>query len=71
MKCSIGRLLCVAFLSTTAIAAAAPPADRTSAADAPDTKISVVPEPTESPRYLRDEHQVTQGSMTIAGKTLG
>jgi carboxypeptidase C (cathepsin A) len=39
--------------------------------DAPDTKISVVPEPTESPRYLHDEFKVTQGSITIAGHALG
>jgi carboxypeptidase C (cathepsin A) len=71
MKCSTGRLPWVFLLSATAVAAAAPPADRTSAADAPDTKISVVPEPTESPRYLRDERQITQGSLTVAGKTLG
>src|SRR6266849_2596479 len=38
--------------------------------DAPDTKISVVPEPTESPRYLHDELKVTQGSITIAGHPL-
>jgi carboxypeptidase C (cathepsin A) len=42
-------------------------AERSSPSDAPDTKISVVPEPTESPRYLRDESKVTQGSITIAG----
>jgi carboxypeptidase C (cathepsin A) len=39
--------------------------------DAPDAKIAVVPEPTESPRYLRDESKVTQGSITIAGRALG
>jgi carboxypeptidase C (cathepsin A) len=42
-----------------------------SAPDAPDTKISVVPEPTESPRYLHDESKVTQGSITIAGHPFG
>jgi len=71
MKRNTGLLPWVFFLSTAAMAAASPPADRTPAADAPDTKISVVPEPTESPRYLREERQDTQGSLTIAGKTFG
>ena len=35
--------------------------------DAPDAKIAVVPEPTESPRYLKDEKQATSGSITIGG----
>ena len=38
--------------------------------DAPDTKIAVVPEPTESPRYLKDEKQQTQGSVSVGGKAL-
>src|ERR1700743_3144473 len=42
-----------------------------SPSETPDTKIAVVPEPTESPRYLKDEKQVTQGSISIGGKTLG
>jgi len=32
-----------------------------------DTKISVVPEPTESPRYLSDDHKTTQGSLSQGG----
>jgi carboxypeptidase C (cathepsin A) len=39
--------------------------------EAPDTKIAVVPEPTESPRYLKDEQQVTSGTITIAGRAIG
>jgi carboxypeptidase C (cathepsin A) len=46
-------------------------AERAPPNDAPDTKVSVVPEPTESPRYLRDESKVTQGSITVAGRALG
>jgi carboxypeptidase C (cathepsin A) len=38
--------------------------------DAPDTKVAVVPEPGESPKYLQDEHQSTSGSVTVAGKAL-
>ena len=46
-------------------------AERAPPGDAPDAKISLVPEPTESTRYLHDESKVTQGSMTIAGRALG
>lgn len=46
-------------------------AERTPAGEAPDTKISVVPEPTESPRYLQDEAKITKGSISIAGRALG
>ncbi len=42
-------------------------AEHSAPGDAPDTKISVVPEPTESPRYLHDESKITSGSMTVAG----
>ena len=45
-------------------------AEHSSPSDAPDTKISVVPEPTESPRYLQNESKVTQGSITVAGHAL-
>lgn len=38
--------------------------------DAPDTKVAIVPEPGESPRYLRDEHQTSQGAVTIGGKAV-
>ena len=44
-------------------------ADRTPS-DTPDTKIAVVPEPTESPRYLKDESQLTKGSISIGGKAV-
>jgi carboxypeptidase C (cathepsin A) len=37
---------------------------------APDTKVAIVPEPTESPKYLKDEHQTTSGSVNVAGKAL-
>ena len=38
--------------------------------DTPDTKIAVVPEPTESPRYLKDEQQASSGSVTVAGRAI-
>jgi len=62
-------LMCAA-LSATAMASGALAAEHTTPADHPDTKISVVPEPTESPRFLQDEHQTTQGSITIGGHPL-
>src|SRR5882762_10557440 len=59
-------LLSAAFAASTSVSAErSPPSDR------PDAKISVVPEPTESPRYLQDEFKVTQGSITIGGRALG
>ena len=39
--------------------------------DVPDTKIAVVPEPTESVKYLKDEHQTTKGTVLIAGRAMG
>lgn len=40
------------------------------AAEAPETKISIVPEPTESPRYLKDEHQASSGTLLMGGHAL-
>src|SRR6202163_4507737 len=59
------------LLGVTLAASLSSAAERSSPSDSPDTKISVVPEPTESPRYLHDESKVTQGSITIAGHALG
>jgi carboxypeptidase C (cathepsin A) len=64
-------LLGSALLCAAAAAAPSQVAERSPPSDTPDTKISVVPEPTESPRYLHDESKVTQGSVTIAGHPLG
>ncbi len=66
LRLLLGTSLLGAALAATLSAGA----ERSSPNDAPDTKISVVPEPTESPRYLHDEHGVAQGSVTIAGKAL-
>lgn len=63
-------LLGTSLLGSALAATLSPGAERSSPNDAPDTKIAVVPEPTESPRYLRDEQSVAQGSATIAGKAL-
>jgi carboxypeptidase C (cathepsin A) len=67
MNFRVRRLLCASLLGSTAVMSVVMAAPRAPSSDAQDTKISVVPEPTESPRYLNDEHQVTQGSVTIGG----
>ena len=35
-----------------------------------ETKVEIVPEPTESPRFLKDEKQATQGSITVGGRAM-
>ena len=71
MASSIRILLVPSLLGATLAASLSSGAERPAPGDAPDTKIAVVPQPTESPRYLQDESKVTRGSVTIAGKTLG
>src|SRR5277367_6116087 len=46
-------------------------AERSSLSETADVKISAIAEPSESPRFLRDESKVTQGSVTIGGRALG
>jgi hypothetical protein len=66
----VRRALGASLLCAIVIGPAAVAADRTPPKEGPDTKISVVPEPTESPRFLWDERQVTQGSITLGGHAL-
>jgi carboxypeptidase C (cathepsin A) len=71
MSFSTRLVLCSTLLLGAAAAVAiAAAAERTSSSDATETKSSAVPE-SESPRFLRDDHQVTQGSVTITGRALG
>jgi carboxypeptidase C (cathepsin A) len=70
MDLSIRGLMCTAVLSIALGASFTFAAEKTPG-DAPDAKIAVVPEPTESPRYLKDEQQVTSGSVTVAGRAIG
>jgi len=70
MALRLRLLLGTSLLGAALAATLSPGAERSSPNDAPDTRISVVPEPTESPRYLHDEQSVAQGSVTIAGKAL-
>jgi carboxypeptidase C (cathepsin A) len=60
----------LSLLSMALAASPSPAAERSSASDAPDTKISLVPEPTESPRYLHDEFKDTQGTINVGGHAL-
>jgi carboxypeptidase C (cathepsin A) len=69
MDLSIRGLMCTAVLSMALGASFSLAAERTPG-DAPDTKIAVVPEPTESPRYIKDEQQGSSGSVTIAGRAM-
>jgi carboxypeptidase C (cathepsin A) len=55
---------------SAALSIAAANAAQKTPGDAPDTKIAIVPEPTESPRYLKDEHQTTSASVTVAGRAM-
>jgi carboxypeptidase C (cathepsin A) len=69
MDLSIRGLTCAALLSIALGASLSLAAEKTPS-DAPPAKIAVVPEPTESPRYLQDEQQATSGSVTVAGRTI-
>jgi carboxypeptidase C (cathepsin A) len=71
MSLRIALCLGSSLLSAMLAAPVSLSAERSPPSDAPDSKISVVPEPTESPRYLHDEFKVTQGSITIGGHALG
>jgi carboxypeptidase C (cathepsin A) len=41
-----------------------------SSSESRETKIEIVPEPTESPRFLKDEKQATQGSISVGGHAM-
>ena len=66
MNLSIRAIFCVSSIGLGMTTSAAHAAQKTPG-DVPDTKIAIVAEPTESPRFLKDEHQTTPGSVTIAG----
>jgi carboxypeptidase C (cathepsin A) len=62
-------LTCATLLSIALGASLAWAAEKTPS-DAPPSKITLVPEATESPRYLQDERQLTSGSVTVAGRAI-
>jgi carboxypeptidase C (cathepsin A) len=70
MDLSVRGLIYASILSTALGASLSIGAERPPS-DAPDTKIALVPEPTESPKYLKDERQVSSGSVLVAGHSIG
>jgi carboxypeptidase C (cathepsin A) len=64
MRIFLGALILSSGCMSFVLAAQRPPSD------APDTKVAVVPDPTESPRYLQDEKQASSGSITIGGRSM-
>ncbi len=62
--------VCSVFVGVTLAASVSFGAAHSPSTEAPDTKISVIPEPTESPRFLHDESKVTQGSVMMSGRAI-
>ena len=69
MHLSKSLCICITALSVALGTSLSVAAERTPN-DAPDTKIAVVPELPESPRYLKEEQQISSGSVTVAGRAL-
>src|ERR1700733_7510506 len=69
MDLNIRGIVCASFMGAALSASLSLGAER-APADTPATKIALVAEPTESPRYLKDEHQVSSGSVLIAGHAI-
>jgi carboxypeptidase C (cathepsin A) len=74
MDLNVRALVCASILaaalgSASAAGAAAAQAAERPPGDAP-AKIALVPEPTESPRYLKDEKQLTTGAVVVGGHSM-
>jgi carboxypeptidase C (cathepsin A) len=67
MNFSVRLVLCSAVLGATAAMSISAAAERTSSSDTPEAKTQAAPE-SESPRFLRDDRQVTQMSITVNGR---
>src|SRR6202035_2585986 len=70
MDFNIRVLVCASIMGAALGASLSLGAERASP-DTPATKIALVPEPTESPRYLKDERQASSGSVLIGGHAIG
>jgi len=75
MKFSAGLALCSALLAAAAVRSTAAAAEHPSApvradAENPEESKVLTEEPSESPRFLHDDHQTTQGSVTIGGRVI-
>ncbi|HEY0748548.1 MAG TPA: hypothetical protein VGD63_17740 [Steroidobacteraceae bacterium] len=62
--------VCASLLCMTLTASMALGAQRSSPSEGAETKVSIVPEPTESPRYLKDEQRTSAGAMLIGGHSV-
>jgi len=69
MGYGIRYLSCASLLSAATVMSMAMAAERDSS-DPQAAKGSAAAEPSESPRFLHDEHQTTQGSVTIGGHAI-
>jgi carboxypeptidase C (cathepsin A) len=69
MNSSTGLMVCAMFLSAASAIPFAAAAEHLSD-DAAENKNSTASDPTESPRFLHDQHQTTQGSMSLAGRSI-
>jgi carboxypeptidase C (cathepsin A) len=70
MDFRIRGFICLSLMSAVAGATHLDAAERPPPGDAPDTKSAAVPDPNESPRYLKDEHQVSSGAVVIGGRSV-
>jgi carboxypeptidase C (cathepsin A) len=68
MKRSAGLVLCSILGTIATIPASA--AERAPSGSSSESKGAAAEELSESPRFLHDDHQVTQGSVTIDGRTV-
>jgi carboxypeptidase C (cathepsin A) len=68
MKFSTGFMLC-SVLGAAAMSTAAG-AEHAAPGGSSESKSTVIEEPSESPRFLRDDHQVTAGSVSIDGRAI-
>jgi len=66
-RAALASLLGGSAWLSVGLAAPNAPGDSPNNSKSSATQGASVPEPTESPRYLRDEHQASQGSISIGG----
>jgi carboxypeptidase C (cathepsin A) len=69
MKFVTGLVLC-SFVGATAAISIAAGAEHAPSSGSNESKSAAAEELSESPRFLRDDHQMTQGSVTIGGRAI-
>jgi carboxypeptidase C (cathepsin A) len=70
MNVGIREFACLVLISAALGASISMGAEHPAPSAAADAKTSA-PEPTETPRFLKDEHQVTSGTVVVAGRPIG